>query len=390
MSAETRIDFDPNAPDFQEDPYPTYQKLREAGPAVRNEAQGFWAIARYAEVKDALLQPARFSSERSFGEGRVAPKGILVIMDPPLHDEMRGLVNRAFTPRRVAALEPRIRSIASGLIDAFCETGRCDLWRDFSAPLPTIVIAELLGVPPEDREMFKEKSTQIASTVGPGGAGNNNTAALELVVYLGKAFDAKRRSPGDDLMSALLAAEFDGRNLTQEELVGFGLLLLIAGNETTTNLISNAALLLDRFPEQRARLVRKEVSIPDAVEEFLRYDTPVQGLDRTLAEDVRFGDVQVPKGDRVFLMLAAANRDPEVFPEPERFDVGRRPSQHLGFGFGAHFCLGASLARLEARVAWEELLRRIPDYRVSGVPRRLPSSVFRGLLSLPVTFTASC
>lgn len=389
MSAEARSDFDPNSLDFQEDPYPTYRKLQEAGPAVRNEAQGFWAISRYAEVKESLLQPSRFSSERSFGEGRAAPQGIIVIMDPPLHDGMRALVNRAFTPRRIAALEVRIREIANGLIDAFCEVGSCDLWRDFSAPLPTTVIAELLGVAPEDREMFKEKSTQIASSVGPGGAGNTNTAALELVAYLGKAFDAKRRSPGDDLMSALIAAEIDGRKLTQEELVGFGLLLLIAGNETTTNLISNAAVLLDRFPEQRARLLSGEVPIPAAVEEFLRYDTPVQGLDRTLTEDVRFGDLRVPKGDRVFLMLAAANRDSKVFPEPDRFDVGRQPNPHLGFGFGAHFCLGASLARMEARVAWEELLRRIPDYRISGATQRLPSSVFRGLLSVPIAFTAS-
>ena len=177
MTAEPHLDFDPGAPAFQEDPYPTYERLRQAGAAVRNAAQGFWAISRYRDVKAALLQPRLFSSQRSFGEGQPTPQGIIVIMDPPLHNEMRALVSRAFTPRRIAALEPRIRELATGLIDAFAPAGSCDLWRDFAAPLPTIVIAELLGVPPEDREMFKQESTRIASSVGPAGEGNTTPPA---------------------------------------------------------------------------------------------------------------------------------------------------------------------------------------------------------------------
>jgi cytochrome P450 len=389
VTSEPRFDFDPDAPEFQEDPFPTYQRLRDLGPAVRNEARGFWAIGRHPDVKAALLQPRLFSSQRAFGDGQHVPQGMIVLMDPPLHDEMRALVNRAFTPRRVASLESRIRDIATGLIDGFSKAGACDLWQDFAAPLPTIVISELLGVPPKDREMFKEHSTRIASSVRPGGDAQGNTAGLELTAYLTKAFEEKRRHPGDDLMSALLAAEVDGRNLSKEELAGFALLLLIAGNETTTNLISNAAVLLDQFPDQRARLVDGEVRIEDGVEEFLRLETPVQGLIRTVTADVRLDDVVVPEGDQVYLVLASANRDSSVFPEAERFDVGRQPNPHLGFGFGAHFCLGASLARMEARVAWEELLRRIPDYRVAGATERLPSSIFRGLLSLPIEVTAS-
>jgi cytochrome P450 len=317
---------------------------------------------------------------------------MMILMDPPAHDELRTLVNRAFTPRRIAQLEPRVRQIARELIDGFAERGRCDLFAEFSAPLPTTVIAELLGVPAAEREMFKQASTAVVAAAGPGGGGGMEAAGgaaanRQLAEYLAHQLEEKRRRPGDDLLSALLEAEVDGRKLTLLEQLGFAILLLIAGNETTTNLVSNATLLLDRHPEQRARLLRDPALIPTAVEEFLRYDSPVQGLERDLAADAVVQGQKIPAGSKVFLLLAAANRDPRRIPDPQRFDVARQPNRHLAFGFGTHFCLGASLARLETRVAWEELLARIPDFRVSGPVERLHSGVIRGLLSVPLEFT---
>jgi len=387
------IEFNPHSHALQDDPYPVYRELRDQSPVLRVDELGFWAISRYADVKEALLQPSLFSSKRSLdGSDPSERTPMIVIVDPPHHDELRSLVNRAFTPRRIADLERRIREITSSLIDDFVETGSCDLWRDLSAPLPTIVIAELLGVPARDQEMFKEKSTAIATQVGPamklepGAAMDGTHPVIELAIYLARIFEEKREHPKDDLMSALLAAEIDGRRLSQEELVGFAVLLLIAGNETTTNLISNAVVLLDRHRDQRARLIEDPSRIDRAVEEFLRFESPVQGIERIATDDVAIGGERLRRGDKVFLMLGAANRDERVIENPDRFDVERDPNPHLGFGLGAHFCLGASLARLETRIACEEILSRLPDYRVSGPTRRLYSGAFRGLLSLPVEF----
>jgi hypothetical protein len=384
------IEFDPGSPELREDPYPVYDELREKHPVHRHPKLGFWTLSRYDHVADALLRPGAFSSRRSLEElpasDPSATMPMMVVLDPPRHDELRSLVNRGFTPRRIAELEARIRAIATGLIDAFIDAGHCDLFHAFSAPLPTTVIAELLGVPAADHEMFKAKTTALVSSVSPGGLTGDASAAFELGVYLAGVFDEKRKRPRDDLMSALLGAEIGGRTLSQAELVGFALLLLIAGNETTTNLISNATVLLDRHPDQRARLREDRGRIPRAVEEFLRFDPPVQGLERIATEELRVGGETLKRGDKVFLLLAAANRDPRRIADPERFDVGRDPNPHLSFGFGAHFCLGASLARLEARVAWEEILARLADFRVAGPTVRLQSAVFRGFVSVPIEF----
>ena len=387
------IDFNPHSHALQDDPYPTYRKLRDENPVLHVEEFDFWAVSRYEDVKTALLQPNHFSSMRSLdASDPTADTPMIVIMDPPRHDSLRSLVNRAFTPRRVAEIEPRIREITTGLIDDFIESGSCDLWRDLSSPLPTIVIAELLGIPAEDREMFKEKSTEIATSVGPAMnvdaslALDPDSPVIALGTYLAGAFEEKRAKPQDDLMSALLAAEIDGRRLDQAELVGFAVLLLIAGNETTTNLISNAVTTLDQHPDQRARLIEDPTMIEGAIEEFLRFESPVQGLERIVTGDFTIGSQQLHRGDKVFLMPGAANRDERSIEDPDRFDVGRDPNPHLAFGFGAHFCLGASLARLETRIACEEILKRLPDYHVSGPSERLYSGAFRGLLSLPLEF----
>jgi cytochrome P450 len=389
------LDYDPLSHALHDDPYPVYEELRERHPVYRNARTGLWAISRYDDVYEALREPELFSSRRI----GMAPDSVesadrrmpmMILMDPPAHDELRNLVNRSFTPRRIAGLEPRVRQIARELIDGFAERGKCDLWAEFAAPLPTTVIAELLGIPPSDREMFKEQSTAVVAAAGPTSgpmqATNAGDANRILAEYLAGQFEEKRRRPGDDLLSDLLAAEVDGRKLSLPELLGFAILLLIAGNETTTNLISNATLLLDRHPDQLRRLASDPGLIPRAVEEFLRFDSPVQGLERDLAMDLHVGSGVIPRGAKLFLLVAAANRDPRRIPDPQRFDVGRSPNRHLAFGFGTHFCLGASLARLEARVSFEELLRRIPEFRVAGPVERLHSAVIRGLLRVPLEF----
>ena len=389
------IDFDPHSKTLQDDPYPVYRRMRDEAPVMHVPHLGFWAVSRYDDVQRVLREPASFSSKRSLDENDAYSNvPMIVIMDPPRHGELRSLLNRAFTPRRVSELAGRIREISIDLIDRFIEAGSCDLWRDLSAPLPTIVIAELLGVPAEDREMFKQKSTELASNVGPSmeldpeAMASGSHPVMELATYLAGAFDEKRKKPSEDLMGALLTAEVDGTRLSQAELVGFAVLLLIAGNETTTNLISNAAVLLDRHPDQRSYLFEDPARIEVAVEEFLRFESPVQGLQRIVTEDLILGGEKLQRGDKVFLLLGAANRDERVIEDPARLDVRRSPNPHLAFGWGAHFCLGASLARMETRIVFEEIAKRLPDYTVSGPIERLYSGAFRGLLSVPIDFSS--
>ena len=385
--------FDPYSPELHEDPYPVYRRLRDEQPVHHNAALDFWTLSRWDDVLSALQQPQLFSSSQGIAVGtRGVPRTpMLLMMDPPRHTQLRALVNRAFTPRRITALEPRIREIAVTLVDALAARGEADLVAEFSAPLPTIVIAELLGVPPEDREMFKQKSNAMASfrpedLQRPDGR-LELTPMVELGAYLARVFEERRRQPRDDLLSALLAAEVDGRSLGMEELVGFAMLLLVAGNETTTNLISNAAVLLERHPDQRKLLIDQPFRIPTAVEEFLRFESPVQGLARTLTDSLEIHGTRLPAGAQVLLLFASANRDERKRSDPDRLDVTRDPNPHLAFGFGTHFCLGASLARLEARIAFETLLARIPNYRLRE-PRveRVCSGPIRGVVRLPIAF----
>ena len=387
------MDFDPYSHRVHDDPYPVYAELRERFPVHYNATRDFWSVARWDDCLEALQQPHVFSSAlgisldiRDAG-GPQSPMPMMITMDPPQHDGLRSLVNRAFTPRRVQDLEARVRAIAAETLDRFVDAGRCDLWADFAAPLPTIVIAELLGVPKSDREWFKDKSTEVvASSEEPEDASDRPGPIFELGGYLAEQFAHKRAKPGDDLMSDLLVADLDGRRLTDPELIGFAVLLLIGGNETTTNLICNAALQLDRHPDQLAKLAADPSKLPRAVEEFLRYESPIQAITRTLSRDAELGGQRIPQGAKVVMLVGAANRDPGRFPDPERFDVERHPNRHLAFGFGTHFCLGASLARLEARVAFEELLARVPEFAVCGPVTRLHSTIIRGLLQLPLEF----
>ncbi len=385
------MDFNPYSPSFRQDPYPVYRRLRDEYPVYHNEELGFFAISRYDDIVAALQDVETFSSSNALGIG--APKEVLdqipmmMLLDPPRHGQLRALVNRAFTPRRVAGLEPRIRALARSLVDDFIERGSCDLVEHFSGPLPATVIAELLGVPAEDGLMFKEKSTAIVTQDAKGGGDLDFTPAIELMLYMTAAYDERRKQPRDDLMSALLEAEIDGERLSQEELLGFAFLLLVAGNETTTNLISNAVGLLDQYPDQRRQLVDDPSLLPAAIEEFLRFESPVQGLSRTPRKDTVIHGCTVPEDAQLLLLYASANRDERRIDDPERFDISRDPKPHLAFGFGTHFCLGASLARLEAKIALEELLARAPEFRVDfASSARLGGGVVRGWATLPVEF----
>jgi len=393
------LEFDPYSPRLHADPYPVYRQLRDAHPVFYNEELEFWAVSRHADVEAALLDPETYSSAQGVAVGL---KGLLqsgpnttpmlIMMDGPRHTRMRGIVSRAFNPRRVAGLELRIREIARGLLDAWEDREDLDLVRDLSAPLPTIVIAELLGVPPSDQQWFKQMSTQVAQfdpvkiRAGAGTGKRHIGAAAELGTYLAGALAERRTRPRDDLLSALLAAEIDGEKLDELETIGFAFLLLVAGNETTTNWISNASMLLQQHPDARRWLCADPARLPRGLEECLRLDPPIQGLARTLTRDVALHGREIPKGDQVLLLFASANRDERRIPDPDRFDVARDPNPHLSFGFGAHYCLGANLARLEARVAFEELLARYPEYRLhtEGM-ERMTSGPIRGLLSLPIT-----
>ena len=390
------LEFNPYDPALHEDPYPVYRQLRDEFPVHHNPKLRFWTLSRYDDVFEALQASDLFISGKGVmvgmpeaDDGFYEKLPLLITTDRPRHTQLRALVSRAFTPRRIARLEPRIRDIARSLLDHVEGRREFDLVREFSGPLPTIVIAELLGVPVEDQEWFKEMSNGVAEfdpTALRHGDAPDVGPAVELAGYLAEVLTRRRREPRDDLLSALLAAEIDGQRLSEPELIAFAFLLLVGGNETTTNLISNAAILLDRHRDQRRLLLEDPTRIPTAVEEFLRFDSPVQGLARTTASPITLHGVTIPEGDKVLLLFGSANHDERRIPDAERFDVLRDPNPHLAFGFGAHFCLGANLARLEARVAFEELLARLPDYLTTGSRvERICSGPVRGALSLPVS-----
>ena len=387
--------YDPFSRELLSDPYPIYRELRDDFPVWYNEEFDFWTFARFADVLQALEKPQLYSSAQGIAVGMPSEMTnifeAVITMDPPRHTQMRTLVNRAFTPRRIAALAPRILEVTTALIDDFIDKGSCDLVGDFAAPLPTIVIAELLGVPVEDQKMFKEKSNALVNQQGrPGDVPDPVRLApvMELVQYLNEVYDERRKQPRDDLMSALLAAEVEGQKLSQSELTGFALLLLIAGNETTTNLLGNGFQLLHEHPDQRARLIANPLALPDAIEEFLRYESPIPGLARTLTEDLEFGGQSLRQGQKVLLLYGSANRDERQFEAPDVLDTSRKPTQHLAFGFGTHFCLGASLARLEARIGFEQLLARAPEYKLLAGAERNAGGI-RGFAHLPAEFDSA-
>jgi cytochrome P450 family 130 len=374
--------YDPTTARFQEDMHEVYRVLRDEYP-VFVTPDGSYVLSRFADVWDAVHDPTTFSSTCAEAD-QLMPQ--MIYMDPPRHTALRSLVSRAFTPRRVAELESRIRQVATGLIDEFAALGECELVHEFAAPLPSIVMADLIGVPEEHRESFRTWTEAFLEVTGPG---DITERAENIYRLFGELLAERRLAPADDLMTALIEAQVDGARLSESDLLGFCFLLLIAGNDTTTSLIGNGAELLARHPQQRAELVAAPVLIPGAVEEMIRIEAPTQALPRTATQEVELHGVTIPPGARVMLLWGAANLDEREFPDPERFDIHRGAPRHLGFGHGIHFCLGAPLARLESRVAFEQLLARLPDYRLAGRPHRYVSNWARSWRQLPVEFAAA-
>jgi cytochrome P450 len=400
MSA-TDILFDPFLPEVIADPYPAYHRLRQADP-VHLSPLGFWLLTRYDDCV-MVLRDQRFVRE-GFERALESVYGILtetdriprsmLFRDPPDHTRLRSLVNRAFTPRVVESLRPRIEQIVDGLLDRVQDSGRMEVIADLAYPLPVTVISEMLGVPESDRDAIKQWSADVARSLDAIGlpiatdlVARGRAARRALVEYFRSLIPERRRQPRSDLLSHLIAAEEQGDKLSEGELLSTCVLLYIAGHETTVNLIGNGLLALLRHPGELARLRAEPRLIPSAVEELLRYDGPVQRTARIAGADVEIDGRAISKGAMAVVLVGAANRDPAQFPDPDRLDVARADNRHIAFGFGIHFCLGAPLARLEAQIAFAALLRRAPRLALATeTPEWRDSQVLRGLKALPVTF----
>jgi len=389
-------EFDPFAWEFHEDPYPTYRWLRDEAPLYHNARVGFWALSRYDDVLAGFKDTEHLSSAQGVSleqssHADPSETASFIAMDPPRHDIMRGLVARGFTPKRTMDLEPRIRAIAAEHVDRFIERGRCDFIQEFAGLLPMDVISEMLGVVKQDRDMLRRwADTLLHREDGVTEIPKEGMeAALNLIVYFQDLVTERKKRRASDLPSALLDVTIDGQGLTDKEVISFLFLMVIAGNETTTKLLGNATYWLWKHPEQRA-LVRADASlIPAWVEETLRYDPSTQLLARSVRGDFEFLGQKLRDGERLVLLIGAANRDERVFANPDVYDVRRDASAHLAFGKGTHFCMGASLARLEAKIALEEVQRRLPDFTIDESKLgRVHSVNVRGFASMPIEFTA--
>ncbi len=399
------VDYNPLLPEHHRDPYPFYRALRAEDPVHFHELLQVWILTRHADVT-AVLRDPRFSADRSkiriealrlppvreeLREIAAALERTMLFADPPAHTRLRTLVSKAFTPRVIEEYRGRILEIVEELLERAEPAQRLDVIRELAYPLPVTVIAEILGVPPDDRSAFKRWSDGLAVLLDPFVPADvferAQESALEMHGYLRAVFAERRRRPQQDLVSRLVLAEERGDLLSESELFAVCALVLGGGHETTTNLIGNGVLALLRHPEERHRLQNDSALIETAVDEFLRYESPTQFTGRTATTDCELGGKRIAKGDFVVLGLGAANRDPLEFPDPERLDVGRRENRHLALGFGIHSCLGGRLACLEAGIAIAALLRRFPDLRPElDEPQWHPAIVSRGLTTLPVSF----
>ncbi len=389
--------FAPDDPDFWiGDPHPELRRLRHEDPVHWYGPGRVWCLTKHADVELVSRSPGLFTSTRGIqiemGMGSTRPPGIpqsILEMDPPQHNRHRKLVIQAFTPRAIDALEPRVRQIAREALDDVSPGEPVDFVESIAVPVPMYVIAEMLGVPRSDRADFRRWSDATVAAGGGELSERTQRAISEILAYFAKHLAARRQAPRDDLISVLAAAEIDGDRLSDPEILMFCLTLLVAGNETTRNLISGGAWLLMQHPDQRRALAEDLARIPNAVEEMLRWWSPVWSFTRRATCETKLRDKVVREGDPVLLLYAAANRDEEVWgADAESFDVRRDHAhrRHLSFGFGEHLCLGASLARLEARVLFEELLARLPDFEPAGPIRRLRSRLMNGVEHLPVVF----
>jgi cytochrome P450 len=376
--------YDPATHSFAPRMHEVYRTMRDLHPVYRDPLDRFYAVTRFEDVRAAALDWATFSSASKLENQFLKPS--MASFDPPRHDQLRGLVARGFTPRRVADLEPRIRQIATDLIAGFVEEGCCDAINDYALLLPSRVMGELIGIPEDLIPVLRELTDLNMRRTGPADAGAAAARAYDIFATL---LEERRRRPASDLLTALLFAEVDGMRLSEDDLLGFCWLLLVGGNDTTTNLIGNGLELLYRHPDQRAQLVDDSSLLPAAIEEMLRIESPSQVQARDARRDGHLPNGDIPAGSRVLLIWGAANLDEREFPHPERFDIHRDARRHLALGHGPHFCMGAALARLEARVAFEEFLALIPIYDIEGEPERIVSSTFRGFESLAMRFSPS-
>jgi cytochrome P450 len=394
--------FNPLSPEFIGDPYPFYHRLRTATPFYRSPF-GFLALTRDRDVR-SILADKRFGKDflgrtthganspylqdpvvRSMGHW-------MLVQDPPDHTRLRGLVVKAFTARRVQDMRPRIQAIVDAALDRLTQRGQADLIADFAAQIPATVICELLGIPGEDREAFFANARSLIRLLDPVPLSRAemelaNAQNLALSQYFNRLFDLRRRKPEDDLTSQLVLAEEQGKRLSQEELTANVILLFAAGYDTTANLIGNGLFALFRHPDQLARLRSDGSLMGNAIEEFLRYDSPVQLTARAALEDVMLGDIMVQKGGAIICVVGSANRDPDVYRQPDRLDIARENIRPLSFGGGIHHCLGAQLARLEAEIAISGLIHRFPNLKLDDPERPVwrPSISLRGLASLPAS-----
>jgi cytochrome P450 len=377
-------------------PHDLFRRFREESPVCflpEADGPGFWGVFGYDDVLEVSRHPARFGSNPSvfiqdIEDDSSAASELLINQDPPRHTQLRKLINRGFTPRQINALEPRIRGIVAELLDAAATRGEFDLVEDVAVEVPLQVIAELVGVPPDDRHKVFAWTERMMSNDEDDAAtmqADARTAIMEMFAYADGLAASRAGGNGDDLLSVLLRAEVDGDRLTQLDVDVFFMLLMNAGSETTRNLITGGTLALFEHPDERARLTADPSLLPTAIEEMLRWVTPVMHFRRTAREDCALGGQEIHTGDKVVMWYVSANRDEAAFKDADRFDVARTPNEHVAFGAGGpHFCLGASLARLEARVLFEELLTRMPDLELAGEPRRLRSNFINGIKSLPV------
>lgn len=388
-------------------PHDMFRVLRSEDPVHWHDepgGPGFWCVTKHADVRHVSRNPEIFSSQAQATLIRdPSPaelpmlQSIMLNMDPPQHREYRALVNKGFTPRRVADLEAHVEAKVREILDRVVERGECDFVADVAGPLPMEVICELMGVPAEDRQRIYEISNMMVGHDDPDFADPDapianmdyQNASAEMFMYAGKLAEQARRRPADDLGTALLHAEIDGQRLSELDYNSFFLLLAVAGNETTRTVTCNGILELLRQPDQLARLRADLALVPVAVEEMIRFNPPVHYFRRTVLADTELRGVRLRAGDKLTLWYPSANRDEEVFPDGDRFDAGRTPNDHLGFGIGEHFCLGANLARLELRVMIREVLRRLPDLELAAPPRRLRSNFINGVKSMPVRFAPS-
>jgi cytochrome P450 len=402
---DPEVAFDPSDPSFRRDPYPRYAELRES-PSLARTPDGLWVLTRYEDVLAAVRDPRLSSHPRHSPDGRGRRAGdkadapqipligdgtieIMLLADAPDHTRLRRLANKAFTPRAVEALRPRIVELVDGMLAAARERGSFDVMHDLAEPLPVMVICDLLGVPSEDQDQFKPWSQTIARMLDPDVDADTLQQAIPAVMgfvqYFAALIEERKASPRDDLLSALIAAESEGEKLTQPELFAKIILLFIAGHETTTNLIGNGTLALLRNPSELAALRADPSLAVLGTEELLRYDSPVQVTARTATCDLEVNGLPLSKGESVICGLAAANRDPRFVSSPESLQLARGVPTHVAFSNGMHFCLGAPLARLEGQIAFEAMARRFPSMSlVTDEPPYRDHFVLRGLASLPV------